>query len=182
MKRINLTKKDLINSVYMQIGFSKNISEHLIDDFLSAITANLKIEKKLKLAKFGTFSIREKKSRIGRNPKTKEQITISNRDVVLFKASKEFKDLVNSVYMQIGFSKNIAENLIDDFLLTIIENLKKEKKLKLAKFGTLTIRNKKSRIGRNPLTKEKKIISDRDVVLFKASKEFKVLVNSKNDW
>ena len=91
------------------------------------------------------------------------------------------KDLVNSVYMQIGFSKNIAENLIDDFLLTIIENLKKEKKLKLAKFGTLTIRNKKSRIGRNPLTKEKKIISDRDVVLFKASKEFKDLVNSKND-
>ena len=55
-----------------------------------------KIEKKLKLSKFGTFSIRAKKSRIGRNPKTKEQTTISNRDVVLFKASKEFKDLVNS--------------------------------------------------------------------------------------
>ena len=96
MARINLTKKDLINTVYMQIGFSKNISENLIDDFLSTITENLKIEKKLKLSKFGTFSIRSKKSRIGRNPKTKEQKTISNRDVVLFKASKEFKDLVNS--------------------------------------------------------------------------------------
>ena len=80
----------------MQIGFSKNISENLIDDFLITIVENLKIEKKLKLSKFGTFSIRTKKSRIGRNPKTKEQITISNRDVVLFKASKEFKDLVNS--------------------------------------------------------------------------------------
>jgi len=45
MHRINLTKKDLINSVYMQIGFSKNISENLIDDFLSTITENLKIEK-----------------------------------------------------------------------------------------------------------------------------------------
>ena len=56
----------------------------------------LKKEKKLKLSKFGTFSIRAKKSRIGRNPKTKELTTISNRDVVLFKASKEFKDLVNS--------------------------------------------------------------------------------------
>ena len=96
MTRINLTKKDLINSVYMQIGFSKNISENLIDDFLVTITENLKIEKKLKLSKFGTFSIRSKKSRIGRNPKTKEQKTISDRDVVLFKASKEFKDLVNS--------------------------------------------------------------------------------------
>ena len=96
MTRVNLTKTDLINSVYMQIGFSKNISENLIDDFLVTITENLKIEKKLKLSKFGTFSIRSKKSRIGRNPKTKEQKTISDRDVVLFKASKEFKDLVNS--------------------------------------------------------------------------------------
>ena len=61
MARINLTKQDLINSVYMQIGFSKNISENLIDDFLSLITKNLKTEKKLKLSKFGTFTIRSKK-------------------------------------------------------------------------------------------------------------------------
>ena len=96
MTRVNLTKKDLINSIYMKIGFSKNISENLIDDLLSIIIENLKSAKKLKLSKFGTFSIRSKKSRIGRNPKTKEQKIISNRDVVLFKASKEFKDLVNS--------------------------------------------------------------------------------------
>ena len=95
MIRVNLTKKELINSIYMQIGFSKNISENLIEDFLSTIIVNLKNEKKLKLSKFGTFSIRSKKSRIGRNPKTKEQKTISDRDVVLFKASKEFKDLIN---------------------------------------------------------------------------------------
>ena len=96
MSRVNLTKKDLINSVYMQIGFSKSVSENLIDDFFVTIKKNLKIEKKLKLSKFGTFSIRTKKSRIGRNPKTREEKIISNRDVVLFKASKEFKDLVNS--------------------------------------------------------------------------------------
>jgi len=96
MIRVNLTKKELINSIYMQIGFSKNISENLIDDFLAIIKENLKDEKKLKLSKFGTFSIRSKKSRIGRNPKTKEPKTISDRHVVLFKASKEFKDLVNS--------------------------------------------------------------------------------------
>tara|TARA_B110001450_G_C17216206_1_gene317492 strand:+ start:147 stop:449 length:303 start_codon:yes stop_codon:yes gene_type:complete len=96
MTRVNLTKKNLINSVYMQIGFSKNISENLIDDFFKTITENLKKEKKIKLSKFGTFIIRSKKSRIGRNPKTNEQKTISERDVVLFKVSKEFKDLVNS--------------------------------------------------------------------------------------
>ena len=96
MLRTNLKKKDLINSIYMQIGFSKIISENLVDDLLSTIIENLKDEKKLKLSKFGTFSIRSKKSRIGRNPKTNEEKTISNRDVVIFKASKEFKDLVNS--------------------------------------------------------------------------------------
>ena len=93
--RINLTKKDLVNLVYMQLGFSKQISENLIEDFLSTIVNNIKSEKKLKLSKFGTFTIREKKSRIGRNPKTKETKTISSREVVLFKPSKEFKEFVN---------------------------------------------------------------------------------------
>ena len=93
--RTNLTKKDLVNSIYMQLGFSKQISENLVNDFLSTIIQNIKIEKKLKLSKFGTFSIRQKKSRIGRNPKTKESKVISSREVVLFKPSKEFKDFVN---------------------------------------------------------------------------------------
>ena len=93
--RINLTKKDLVNLVYMQLGFSKQISENLIEDFLSTIVSNIKNEKKLKLSKFGTFTIRQKKSRIGRNPKTKESKVISSREVVLFKPSKEFKEFVN---------------------------------------------------------------------------------------
>jgi len=93
--RINLTKKDLVNLIYMQLGFSKQISENLVDDFLSSIILNIKFEKKLKLSKFGTFIIRQKKSRIGRNPKTKESKIISSREVVLFKPSKEFKELIN---------------------------------------------------------------------------------------
>ena len=94
--RINLTKKDLINSIYMQIGFSKHITENLVDEFFSSIVSNLKNEKKIKLSNFGTFSIRLKKARLGRNPKTKENKTISQRHVVLFKPSKEFKDFINS--------------------------------------------------------------------------------------
>ena len=93
--RINLTKKDLVNQVYMQIGFSKQISESLIDEFFSLIVENLEKEKKIKISNFGTFSIRNKKSRIGRNPKTKEVKMISQRNVVLFKPSKEFKDFIN---------------------------------------------------------------------------------------
>jgi integration host factor subunit alpha len=93
--RINLTKKDLVNLIYMQLGFSKQISENLIEDFFQTIIFNLKREKLLKLSNFGTFLIREKQSRIGRNPKAKERKVISKRNVVLFKPSKEFKDFVN---------------------------------------------------------------------------------------
>ncbi len=91
------------------------------------------------------------------------------------------KEIINAIYMQIGFSKKISENLLEDVMQTIIENLKKNKRLKISKFGTFSIRNKKSRIGRNPLTKEKKIISSRNVVLFRPSKEFKDLVNFNKD-
>ncbi len=93
--RINLTKKDLVNSVYMRLGFSKQISESLIDDFFFTIIENIISEKKLKLTKFGTFTIRKKESRIGRNPKTKEIKLITSRNVVLFKPSKEFKSFIN---------------------------------------------------------------------------------------
>ena len=93
--RINLTKKDLVNTVYMQIGFSKQIASNLIDEFFSIIVSNLIEKKNIKISKFGTFSVKSKRSRIGRNPKTKEEKTISGRNVVLFKPSKDFKKLLN---------------------------------------------------------------------------------------
>ena len=94
--RINLTKKDIINSLYMQVGFSKKISENLLEDILNILTNNLIQYKKVKISKFGTFTVRPKKSRIGRNPKTKENKLISERKVVLFKPSKDFKNYINN--------------------------------------------------------------------------------------
>ena len=93
--RINLTKKEIINSIYMQLGFSKKISENLLEDFLSIILNELIKNKKVKISKFGTFIIRHKKSRVGRNPKTLEKKIISNRNVVLFKPSNELKKYIN---------------------------------------------------------------------------------------
>ena len=93
--RINLTKKDLVNTIYMQVGFSKHISQNLIDEFFTIIVSNLANKEVVKISKFGTFSIRLKNSRIGRNPKTKEEKQISKRHVVLFKPSKEFKEFLN---------------------------------------------------------------------------------------
>tara|TARA_B100000941_G_C28347036_1_gene469828 strand:+ start:242 stop:544 length:303 start_codon:yes stop_codon:yes gene_type:complete len=96
MTRINLTKRDLTNSIYMQIGFSKQVSESLINEFFSLILLNLREKKIVKLSKFGTFMLRVKNPRIGRNPKTGEKKEISKRNVVLFKPSKEFKIFINS--------------------------------------------------------------------------------------
>ena len=79
----------------MQIGFSKRISETLLEDIFNIIIQNIIENKKVKIAKFGTFSLRKKKQRIGRNPKTKESAIISERNVILFKPSKEFKHYIN---------------------------------------------------------------------------------------
>ena len=96
MTRINLTKKEIINSIYMQIGFSKKISETLLEDILEIILKNIIKYKKVKISKFGTFTLRRKAQRIGRNPRTKENKIISERNVILFKASKDFKKYINN--------------------------------------------------------------------------------------
>jgi len=93
--RSNLTKKNIINSVYMQIGFSKKIIEEILNDIIILIIENIKEKKKLKITNFGTFILKEKKQRIGRNPKTKEEKIINERNVVIFKPSKDFKKFVN---------------------------------------------------------------------------------------
>ena len=79
----------------MQIGFSKKISETLLEDLFQILLKNIIYEKKVKISNFGTFTLREKKQRLGRNPKTKENKIISERNVILFKASKEFKEYIN---------------------------------------------------------------------------------------
>ena len=96
--RINLTKEEIVNSIYMQIGYSKKISENLLEDFFEIIFNSLKKNNKVKIAKFGTFQVRFKKSRIGRNPKTKVKKIISERKVILFKPSKELKRKINIPY------------------------------------------------------------------------------------
>ena len=93
--RINLTKKDIVNSLYVQLGFSKSICENLLEDFFTIILDNLIKHNKVKIAKFGTFSVRKKSRRTGRNPKTKEETVIAERNVVLFKPSKELKFSIN---------------------------------------------------------------------------------------
>ena len=94
--RINLTKKDIIKSIYLQIGLSKKIIDLFLEDIIKILTSSIKENKKVKISKFGTFVVRNKKKRIGRNPKTKVQTKVSERNVLLFKPSKELKKYINN--------------------------------------------------------------------------------------
>ena len=95
--RQNLTKKELINAVYMQIGYSKKLIENIFEDMFEILLVSLKEKGKVKISNFGTFELRYKKSRIGRNPKTKKETIISERNVILFKPSKFLKNKINNV-------------------------------------------------------------------------------------
>ena len=95
--RQNLTKKEIVNSIYMQLGYSKNLIENLLEDIFEVLLESLKNNGKVKISNFGTFILRHKKSRIGRNPKTKKEAIISERNVILFKPSKYFKKKINNV-------------------------------------------------------------------------------------
>ena len=94
--RINLTKKEIVNSMYMQLGFPKKVCENLIEDLLNIILDEIINNKKVKIKNFGTFILRYKKSRIGRNPKTLEKKIVSERNVILFKPSKDLKNYINN--------------------------------------------------------------------------------------
>ena len=93
--RDNLTKKDIINSIYMQLGFSKKISENILEDFIDIIISSISKNDKVKISNFGTFFLKRKSKRLGRNPKTKESKIISERNVITFKPSKELKNYIN---------------------------------------------------------------------------------------
>ena len=95
MLKKNVNRKTLANKIYQNIGFSKIISENIVNDIFDIIISGFRENKKIKISSFGTFLKKRKNKRIGRNPKTKEKKIISARNVVTFKASKFFRDKLN---------------------------------------------------------------------------------------
>ena len=95
MLKKNFTRKTLSNKIYQKIGFSKNYSSIIVDNFFESLMSELKKSKKIKISTFGTFKIINKKERIGRNPKTKIEAKISARKVVTFKPSSFVKKRIN---------------------------------------------------------------------------------------
>ena len=93
---MNITRKKLYNRVHQNLGFSKNISSQIVDDFFELLIVELIKKKKVKISSFGTFEVIDKKERIGRNPKTKVAAKISARKIVKFKPSLKTKEKINS--------------------------------------------------------------------------------------
>ena len=91
----NFTRKDLSNKIYKNIGFSKNLSLKIVDNFFETITSAIIKSNKIKISSFGTFTILHKKERIGRNPKTGVEAKILSRKVVKFKPALSFKKKLN---------------------------------------------------------------------------------------
>ena len=95
MLKKNINRKASANKIYQNIGFSKIISENIVNDIFYIIMSSFKENEKIKIISFGTFFKKRKSRRIGRNPKTKEKKIISERNVITFKPSKLFKNIIN---------------------------------------------------------------------------------------
>ena len=95
MLKKNLTKKKLVDKIYQNVGFSKNVSAMIVDDFFETLILGLIKSNKIKISSFGTFKVSNKKERIGRNPKTKKEAIILSRKIVKFQPSLILKKRIN---------------------------------------------------------------------------------------
>ena len=96
MKKKVLTKALIVDHLNESIGPSKRECQNFFENFLEILCDQLKSNNDVKIVNFGIFKIKRKKERIGRNPKTKEEVMISERNVVRFKASNFLINLLNS--------------------------------------------------------------------------------------
>ena len=90
-----LTRSDLSEAVYREVGLSRNESSDLVESILSHLSDALVAGETVKISSFGTFSVRDKSARIGRNPKTGEEVPIEPRRVLVFRPSHILKDKIN---------------------------------------------------------------------------------------
>jgi integration host factor subunit alpha len=94
-----VTRAQLSEAVYQEVGLSRNESAALVDTVLSEISEALSRGEMVKVSSFGSFSVRQKGQRVGRNPKTGEEVPISPRRVLVFRASHVLKEHINHAPM-----------------------------------------------------------------------------------
>jgi integration host factor subunit alpha len=90
-----ITRSQLSEAIYQEIGLSRNESAEIFESVLNKISETLASEEPVKLSSFGSFSVRSKSERIGRNPKTGEEVPILPRKVIVFRPSQVLKDRIS---------------------------------------------------------------------------------------
>ena len=91
----NISRDEIAEAMKNEFGFNRKLCLEIVHDIIDIIIEGLQLDKKVKIHNFGTFKLNNKKSRIGRNPKTKEEHNISRRNVITFKASKILLKYIN---------------------------------------------------------------------------------------
>ncbi|TAN45426.1 MAG: integration host factor subunit alpha [Nitrospirae bacterium] len=89
-----MTKADIVNLVFEKVGLPRNETQLIVEAVFDTLKETLQKDESIKVSGFGTFNIRKKNSRVGRNPKTKEEVEITPRRVITFKASDQLKEAV----------------------------------------------------------------------------------------
>jgi len=92
----NISRDEIAESMQNEFGFNRKLCLDIVNDIINIVISGLERDKKVKIHNFGTFKMNNKKSRIGRNPKTKEEHNITSRNVITFKASKILLKFINS--------------------------------------------------------------------------------------
>ena len=96
MTKQNISRDEIAEAMKSEFGFNRKLCLDIVSDIIDIIVEGLQTEKIVKIHNFGTFKLNNKSSRIGRNPKTKEEYNIASRNVITFKASKILLKYINS--------------------------------------------------------------------------------------
>lgn len=92
-----MTKIDIVNLIFEKVGLPKNDAQNVVEILFETMKEALIAGESVKISGFGTFNVRKKNARIGRNPKTKVEVEITPRRVVTFRASEQLKEIVENV-------------------------------------------------------------------------------------
>lgn len=112
MSGVTVTRAQLSEAVYQEVGLSRNESAELVETVLEEISSALERGEMVKISSFGSFAVRQKGERIGRNPKTGEEVPILPRRVLVFRASHVLKNRINGAQID-GSSPETGEEADD---------------------------------------------------------------------
>src|SRR5512141_334519 len=176
-----MTKAELVDKIAeKKPGLTRKQVEVIVNTVLDGIKDALSREDKVEIRGFGSFRIRHRRAKEGRNPKTGETVQVPPRKVPFFKAGKEMRELVDKIAeKKPGLTRKQVEIVVNTVLDGIKDALSREDKVEIRGFGSFRVRHRRAKEGRNPKTGETVSVPPKKVPFFKAGKEMREMVDGK---